>query len=133
MNYIYGRIKKLWHYMLLDFIAIYRILSLGFRMNFSFIILCFQAYSALADSVLRSKGQTEVCVLIYLVPWCLGITYYSFMVQGGFLSFFILFGFLAGRLLGFFLLVFFCVFVFVCWFGFWFCLGCLFLKYVAAV
>lgn len=53
--------------MLLGFIAIYRILSFGSRLNFPLIILLFQAYSALAATVLRSKGQAEFYILIYLI------------------------------------------------------------------
>lgn len=127
MNYIHQRIKKWWHYMLLGFITIYRILSVGFRMNFSLIILLFQASSAQADTILRSKGQAEVYILIYLISWSLGFTYYSlgwFLVLWGFfffflLSFFTFFFWGEGRVGWFFfllLLLVFRVFVFVCWF-----------------
>lgn len=142
MNYIHRRIKKWWHYMLLAFFTIYRILSVGFRMNFSLIILLFQASSAQADTILRSKGQAEVYILIYLIPWSLGFTYYSlgcFLVLWGFFFFFY-FLFLGGGegWLIFFLVVVagfscvcFCLLVFVGFqFGLFFCL---FLKYISAL
>lgn len=134
MNYIHQRIKKWWHSMLLGFITIYRILSVGFRMNFSLIILLFQASSAQADTILRSKGQAEVYILIYLIPWSLGFTYYSlgcFLVLWGFFSFFYFLFLLSfsgrrGGLVGFFSCCccwfFVCLFLFVgfCWFSVWF-------------
>lgn len=132
MNYIHQRIKKWWHYMLLGFITIYRILSVGFRINFSLIILLFQASSAQADTVLRFKGQGEVYIWIYLIPWCLGFTYYSLgcflicVVWGFFfpLSFFLGGGpgglfFLFVVVVAGFLCVCFCLLILVSvWFGF---------------
>lgn len=53
----------------LGFINLYRTLSLGFRMNFSLIVLLFPASSVLAGIVLRSKGQPKVYILNDLILW----------------------------------------------------------------
>lgn len=67
MNYAHHRTDKLWCYMCLGFIDLYRILLLGFRMNFS--LLTLPSFFNTSWFVLGSEGQPKDYILNSLMPW----------------------------------------------------------------